>query len=472
MKKKCVLVFAVVFLFFYILNYLTPLSFGDDYVYSFIWQGQSEFTPLTEDAVRVSSWSDLFDSQLSHYLTWSGRTVNHTLAQSFLWVGKDIFNFYNAFISVLLIAEIYWYSHKGIVSFRFKLSSFCAIFFALWAFSPGFSPVFFWLDGACNYLWTTTLLLGFLLPYVRKYYFRDKTIATYSWFKYGMFVFGLIAGWTNENSICWIILVLALFIYVFRNQLVTESWLYTGLAGLAFGYALLMLAPGNMVRLQAEARSCSQWITPKLIIENLYMLAMVFLFQFLLWYFSLRSLFLLKHNESQKEKIHDEILLIETLCLVSLGMTMMMVFSPVFPPRSAFPGTVQLIIAFGTLLRIQDEYSVKLIQDNAKKLLICTSILYFTITSITSLYGFFKVHEQMNNFLSTVKNYARTSQDILIVKDFNKVINSTLYHASGLHIITYSLSDKENDWRNVAFARYYGIKGIRMVKEKESDGEE
>ena len=64
--------------------------------------------PLTEDAVRVSSLKDLFKSQISHYYTWSGRAVSHIIAQLYLWLGKGVFNFFNAFVSVLLIVEIYW----------------------------------------------------------------------------------------------------------------------------------------------------------------------------------------------------------------------------------------------------------------------------------------------------------------------------------------------------------------------------
>ena len=36
---------------------------------------------------------------------------------------------------------------------------------------------------------------------------------------------------------------------------------------------------------------------------------------------------------------------------------------------------------------------------------------------------------------------------------------------SGFHIPRFELSDNENYWVNVAFARYYGIKGVRMIKE-------
>ena len=112
-NKKTLLTFAGIYLFLYIFNYLHPMSFGDDYIYSFVWQGNSMFVPLTEDAVRVTSLKDIFVSQWLHYFTWGGRTVAHVLAQFFLWLGKDIFNFFNAFVGTLLVAEIYWCIHKG-----------------------------------------------------------------------------------------------------------------------------------------------------------------------------------------------------------------------------------------------------------------------------------------------------------------------------------------------------------------------
>ena len=34
------------------------------------------------------------------------------------------------------------------------------------------------------------------------------------------------------------------------------------------------------------------------------------------------------------------------------------------------------------------------------------------------------------------------------------------------HITDMGISSDENDWKNAAFARYYGIKGIRIVKNK------
>ena len=169
MNRKEIITFVCLFSSLYIMNSLIPRAFGDDYLYAFVWQGHSMFTPLTEDAVRISSLKDIFVSQWSHYFTWSGRAVSHTIIQLFLWLGKPVFNIFNAAVSVLLIMEIYWCAHKGKISTQFNSGMVCCIAFMLWAFTPGFSGVFLWISGACNYLWTAVFLLAFLLPYIRKY---------------------------------------------------------------------------------------------------------------------------------------------------------------------------------------------------------------------------------------------------------------------------------------------------------------
>ncbi len=84
-SKKTLLTFTGIYLFLFIFNHLHPMNFGDDYIYSFVWQGNSMMDPLTEDAVRVSSFKDLFVSQWSLYFTWGGRTVGQMLTQFYLW---------------------------------------------------------------------------------------------------------------------------------------------------------------------------------------------------------------------------------------------------------------------------------------------------------------------------------------------------------------------------------------------------
>ena len=465
MNKKAIIAVICIYVFFYILNYLTPMSFGDDYVYSFVWQGHSEYEPLTETAKRVSSLQDLLISQWSHYLTWSGRSVSHTIAQFFLWMGKDIFNIFNSLISVFLVMEIYWCANKGIVTFDFKVTWLFFIFFALWAFTPAFSSVFFWLTGACNYLWPGVFLLGFLLPFVRKYYFFDEIVAKSSWFKFLMFFAGIIAGWSNENSICWIILCLLFFIVANRKQNEIETWMFSGLAGLTIGYALLMLAPGNVARLHAETGNSFRLFAHVLglIKTHVDMLTVILCFQFLLWYFSLRSLFVLRIKTQNSEAVKKESVFIQTLCLLSFCMTALMIFSPNFPPRSAFPGTILIIVATTLLLRYQNESSIIFIRKNTKIILGIVGSVYFLISSTATLYSFYDYHVQIQKILSLVKQSEQAKEQVIVVPSLAPV-RGTVANMTGFRLLYYEMSDTENDWRNVAFSRYYGIKGIRMIK--------
>ena len=68
--------------------------------------------------------------------------------------------------------------------------------------------------------------------------------------------------------------------------------------------------------------------------------------------------------------------------------------------------------------------------------------------------------------INSVKQVQRTSEEqIISVPPFKSA--GTLQDAlSGFHLSSFYLSDNKDDWRNVSFARYYGIKGIRMVKMK------
>lgn len=462
-NKKTLLTFAGIYLFLYIFNYLHPMSFGDDYIYSFVWQGNSMFVPLTEDAVRVTSLKDIFVSQWLHYFTWGGRTVAHVLAQFFLWLGKDIFNFFNAFVGTLLVAEIYWCIHKGKIEFNCKPFTLCWIFFLLWTFTPGFSSVFLWLTASCNYLWSAVLLLGFTIPYIWKYYEGELYAGLF--FKIGIFILGLLAGWTNENSVCWIILFTSILLYRSFKERNLENWMIVGLSGLLAGYTLLMIAPGNVVRLSSYG---DKWFTEQMLKNNLHMLVVVLTFQLLLWYFNLRSIYNLKRMTITFNNLdlNKDFILVKLLCIAAFGASAIMIFSPVFPARSSFFGTILLIIIAGILLRIQKDYKTDFIQSGAKKFLFYLGAVYFIVSVVVSLNQHYRIQQQMQEILKSACQIRIEKKDkILVVNEFQRVskLEDLL---SGFHIPDYILSDNENDWKNVDFARYYDIKGIRMISEK------
>ena len=466
MRKKTIAVFIGIFIFLYILNYLTPLSFGDDYVYAFKWPGHPMFTPLPETAERISGFGDLLESQWLHYFTGNGRVPAHFLVQFFVWQNKFLFDLMNSFVFLFLIFEIYWLSCKGKISLKgLKPGVLWGVFISLWAFTPGFNTIFLWICGACNYLWMTVFLLLFLIPYVRKYYNFHEILGKGCYYNGMIFVMGIIAGWSNENSVCWIILVLMLFLFSYRNCRGNETWMYLGLAGLVIGYALMLLAPGNMARLYA--RSDANWLKIQTLKNNLYIFAVVFMFQFVLWYFNLKSLYILK-KEGLKKHIkpyyYKDKLLALILCVIAFGMSAVMVLSPSFAPRNGFPGTVQLIIAAGILLRVQDENSVILIPVMTRKFMFHAGILFFIISSSITFQYSCEMKEQMDALIAKAEQAHASSADIVLtIKPF-KDSGELKDLLSGYHLSYFDLSEDVNDWGNVAFARYYGIKGVRMVR--------
>ena len=143
-------------------------------------------------------------------------------------------------------------------------------------------------------------------------------------------------------------------------------------------------------------------------------------------------------------------------------MTAIMIFSPGFPPRSGFPGTVCLIIVIGILLRVQNEYGISLIQDKAKKFLIYMSAIYFGMTTVVAFKHYYEMHLYTEEVVASARQM-KTKTAILAVKPFSEP--SLVEHImSAYHVTGLGITEDEKEWKNVAFARYYGIKGIRVLK--------
>ena len=239
--------------------------------------------------------------------------------------------------------------------------------------------------------------------------------------------------------------------------------MYTGLAGLLLGYAFLLLAPGNYRRMLVE-QDGTHWLTTQVMTEQFGILFTILLFQFFLWYFSLRSLHKLKQRCWQEIHIRKEFILLVTLSVMAFAISAIMVFSPRFPPRSGFFGTILLIIVNGILLRIQMEHNIVLLQDSVKKFLFSIGIFYFVMTSIITFHHYYIIHEQFQVFLSDLTQ--APSETVFIIKPFRKA-SSIEERLSGFHILYYNLSADEHNPSNIAFSRYYKIKGIKMVQEQE-----
>ena len=226
-KQKCIILIFIFFMMF-LLNFLTPLI-ADDFSYSFGVGNR-----------RITSLLDIFERQVEHYMTWGGRSVAHAIANFFLMYSKMLFNLFNSAVYVLLVYLIYIHSQTSVEE---KPLFLIFIHFCLYFLTPVFGQNCIWLIGSCNYLWTTVIILSFLLMYRNKEKRKDKPYLCLL-----MLIFGIIAGWTNENTSFGLIVITLLSIIFIKDNGKVPKYKICGLIGVVLGFIIMIVAPGNYIR--------------------------------------------------------------------------------------------------------------------------------------------------------------------------------------------------------------------------------
>ncbi len=307
---------------------LTPY-FANDYRY-FLVQGSDEF---------VASFSDLFISQYRHYFEWGGRTVAHVIAQLLLWWGKPLSGIIQGLCYVLLILFIYYNAYGLKPTLRLRFGPVFIISLLLLLQLRYYGEVVFNIVSASNYLYTTTLVLMFLLPYRISMEREVKANPIYFWPL--MLVLGLVAGWTNENTAAAVATGLGLYLLYCLKERQLKLWQCLGYGAFLVGFALLVLAPGNRARLDSMEEGGFDYMQHTLgavgiFVESLLMCALLVIAVIYL-YLRVRK-FMLQYT--LPGTYHGAMWFIYT----GLFSLVLMIFSPNFPARSATPFTVFTIV--------------------------------------------------------------------------------------------------------------------------------
>ena len=327
-KNQIKIMLLLIFISMLALNFLTPLL-ADDYSYG-----------LNLANKKLTGIIDIYNYQIWHYFNWGGRTIAHTFAQTLLMFPKAIFNIVNSIIYTCLVYLIYLH---GKLNRREKNSRnsylILLIHLILWFIIPVFGQSFIWLIGSCNYLWTTVIVVYFLLLF-RKNEKENK------WYKIIiMFLIGILAGWTNENTSAGLIVIL--FSTLIIDKITTKKWNLTktkvaGIVGSLIGFVLMICAPGNYVRNAAfkdDTFIIIKFIKRAIDITGnaeIYILPLI-----------IAIIILISLKIYHKKKIEKEV---TPFILGGFAATYSMVASPQFPERSWTGVIVYLIIALVILV--------------------------------------------------------------------------------------------------------------------------
>lgn len=412
------------------LNFLTPLL-ADDYSYG-----------LNLNEKRIASIMDIFDYQVWHYFNWGGRTVAHTLAQILLVFPKAVFNILNSFIYTALIYLIYLH---GCFNKDNKDNSYMLllIHFILWFIIPVFGQSFIWLVGSCNYLWTTVIILYFLWLY------RRNTLSEKWYNLLFMFILGLLAGWTNENTSAGLIVILVFSLII--NKVETKKFELSktrlfGIIGTLAGFIIMICAPGNYIR-SAEFKD-DTFIIIKIIkrtldiTNNLGNIILPLLIVIII---------LISLKIYHKKKIEKETY---TFILGGFAAIYAMVLSPTFPERAWTGAIIFFVIAIVILV-----YDLDTINRLYKFILVDFCI----ILSIIYVSQYMDLARNIN-YLRNTWNYR---VDVINESDKDKIFEFYKYETYNPRNPVYGLEDigyDPNAWPNGSISKYYGIKGIKAIQ--------
>jgi len=440
--------------YLYACNVMMPFC-GDEYVYAFVWNGSDNwniFFPLKEYAARVDGFAAIGISQFSHYFTWGGRTVAHILVQFFVWQGKEVFNICNTVVLLLSVLIVYWLAQGKIQWKNVKVTYVLWIFFAMWSSNIVFAQTSFWLTGACNYLWTTTIILFFLLPYSAAYFgytpFRHKKAAELC-----CFLGGIIAGWTNENTAAVTVLGLTIGLFYFYRNHRLQGWMVWGVIGFFIGFIFMIGAPGNFAR---QSYLVHDTIL-ETVQEKIRTAAVLLAFEAPLW------LVLCPLAYREKRRCLWRLYRRETgfmLLFMAMGLldVLVMGFSPVFPGRTGYASIEFLLIASLVMMRLPSE--MKTMTSTFQRICIIAAGGFMLVTMVSTLCTYYQINEQTVARVSYIERCKSESQLDVTIEPYH--LNKRIAYMGIGHIGTGDIEVNDKDWKNVAFARYYGLEKIRL----------
>lgn len=235
---------------------LVFISFLAVYIYNLFTPAMTDDLSYGKIVSEANSLLDLIRQEQHQYMTWTGRSVNHMILRIFMSGDKWIFNICNSVVFVLLSLFMYYNVEN---KKKHDVFVYLLIQLFLWTFGVSFAQTVLWETGACNYLWGSTIIMGYIsaMRYCMKAdYGKSAQIAP----AVGLFLLGIIAGWCNENTSGGCILLVSIWIglYIWKNRRV-RVWMISGVVGNLIGFLFMILAPGNANRKQFMEEEHTGW---------------------------------------------------------------------------------------------------------------------------------------------------------------------------------------------------------------------
>lgn len=368
----------------------------------------------------------------AHALELNGRIVAHSLVQLFEMLPKPLFNVINSalFICLLMLLSRY----IGIYGETFP---FLCLFGALAVFVPAFGEVFFWLDGSINYLWAILINLVFLMPFFT-FSFKGRACSAGKLVLLG--ILGFFAGAFQETmSAVTIFLAFIMLLYArrFKKMKVAPLWglpLITAVLGLVY----MATRPAEIgVKTYAfdPARVFNSFLNVADFFGVFGPLICIFVFSFTLC-------ILLKRDR-------DTLVLSGMFFVGFLAANCMMVVASIYPPRTASPAAVFLILASALPLR-------ELFKTECRKYMIALSAVLLSVAAFDFAYGAVDIASVYAQYTANVN----TIYECKAMGQTSEIQLSSLYGSTKFSVAYEMGYPSGHAYVNECLAKYFDVDSI------------
>ena len=437
-------------LFVYVV--LTPYM-SDDYVYMF-------------EARKASSLWDLVKQQYGEYLSNSGRIIGQFNIRLMLSADKWVFNLLNSMMFTALVLLMY---HNVRRKKKYDIFTLILIIVFLWRYAVSFGQTMLWICGACNYLWGSVFILGFITFY-RHFLEKADEMKKQALVAVAALFFGVLAGWCNENTSGGGLVLVLLFAVNFiwdrkkEGKKAIYPFMITGVAGMCCGLLGMVTAPG--VRNRSQMMGDEEYTGIVGMMSRIYKTTVtvreLFFELFVILVIALVILFLSKKIKNWTDIRRNETVL---FFVAAAATAYALVLIPTPTDRAFFGAGVFLMIAV-----------IQAITDGAGNTELGLKVARYSLVSVLCLWLFFTY---MENLVNLARIYREETERIEMIKadkaDPNGdgiVIVPQLREAfanpySNMH--ESDMTDDKTYWINVFYEVYYDVGNITAIPREEWD---
>ena len=448
---------ALSFLTILVANMLTPYL-SDDFSYG-------------AQVRTASSLWELFSQEAEQYMTWNGRSVVHLLLRFSLYLPGILFKLANSACFVLLSVLIYL-NVEG--RRRWDTGLLILITLMLWGGSVTISETVLWQTGACNYLWGTTIIMGFVTCY--RYCLRrawtDSSAMTRSAIPAALcfFLLGVAAGWCNENtSGGGLILSLIFLISTIRAGTTKDTshklplWAIAGPAGQLTGLIIMVLSPGSRARASLQEPEAFSGLVG--IIARFQKITVTVHGLFFIWIAVFLMLFILVSqayiaDEGWRGLLLGRLLVPVSYALAAVATSYALVLTAPTQPRAHFGAGIFWFTAIAALYTGLPEKSYLI--RSFKRAAVYIGMVWFFFFYMDEVTDLGRIYRECSERTAIVEEAARAGAPEVYVASLRpgfETVLSDAYHVD--------LSDDAAYWTNVAMEQYYGVDSIIALPREE-----